>query len=712
MNSSEEKEARDRTAAQDSKMFVEICDKIRKILDQMHQIRKTTSKKNQSKVNEMNNLRSEFSMHFLTLKKLNRLDKYRTKHFRETTQASRQRVDSFHLQLQNLLYEVLHLEKEVTKCLQFKSGDEDVPLIPVDEFYKLAPPNLSKAAETKKNAHLLHLARLEFEIMQRQLQAEKRKGKEEEQEELEIRIDSKKEQLNKLKPQLKAILASTKSLQEYLDMPMDDERDQCENAKYLPHPLFVIYSESKAYAKVFDPNIKVEIKGDLSKAKDVLKAKKIKDNSDNNDQDDDIVMDNDEDDEKAIKKKKRGGNKMSEVVNLSDESKESDKIGKLLAVHPLTVTVLMRLMKSGSDTPIGNIHLTFKYMTHLEVSAVHVKFDVDKEVQVISSLEKEILQPSSIFAHLLDEPDSGESIPNPTYLYRMEKLGLETFPQDEMKKIGIAFSWVQQLSGLIFPQAPELDEDVEVPAPKIDQTISQTKMVRIMGQIRERFLARLALQRQLLLLEKVELMNVEMQIPDELRSIFPPRITSKLRAWTSVDLEQYMALSVCQHLKDGGAVSDRDFFYRLQINREFANPGSGQTTASLIGLVAIMPSYPRDIPVFCLNLHWNGEHNARNSERIRVLESEVNTRFLQMSNDAETNPKSAEKGFHYEILSLQIQHLMASMDVLIDSWNFDQAQQGAAKMDTTRENLYLQHVRGRRRMPPLKYQSDLQLYTH
>ena len=36
---------------------------------------------------------------------------------------------------------------------------------------------------------------------------------------------------------------------------------------------------------------------------------------------------------------------------------------------------------------------------------------------------------------------------------------------------------------------------------------------------------------------------------------------------------------------------------------------------------------------------------------------------------------------------------MASMDVLIDSWNFDQAQQGAAKMDTTRENLYLQHVR-------------------
>ena len=29
-------------------------------------------------------------------------------------------IDKFHLQLQNLLYEVMHLEKEITKCLEFK----------------------------------------------------------------------------------------------------------------------------------------------------------------------------------------------------------------------------------------------------------------------------------------------------------------------------------------------------------------------------------------------------------------------------------------------------------------------------------------------------------------------------------------------------------------------------------------------------------------
>ena len=33
---------------------------------------------------------------------------------------AKQRIDQYHLQLQNLLYETMHLEKEITKCLEFK----------------------------------------------------------------------------------------------------------------------------------------------------------------------------------------------------------------------------------------------------------------------------------------------------------------------------------------------------------------------------------------------------------------------------------------------------------------------------------------------------------------------------------------------------------------------------------------------------------------
>jgi hypothetical protein len=64
---------------------------------------------------------------------------------------------------------------------------------------------------------------------------------------------------------------------------------------------------------------------------------------------------------------------------------------------------------------------------------------------------------------------------------------------------------------------------------------------------------------------QVKVMTIDLPIPEELRHTFSPRIASKLRAWTSVDLEQYMALTVTQHLKEGAAVSNSDFFFRLQV---------------------------------------------------------------------------------------------------------------------------------------------------
>lgn len=64
---------------------------------------------------------------------------------------------------------------------------------------------------------------------------------------------------------------------------------------------------------------------------------------------------------------------------------------------------------------------------------------------------------------------------------------------------------------------------------------------------------------------QLKMMSVDLPIPDALQSQFPPKINSKLRAWMSVDLEQYNALSVTQHLRDGDAVTGNDFFFRLQV---------------------------------------------------------------------------------------------------------------------------------------------------
>lgn len=56
----------------------------------------------------------------MELKNLNRMEKFRTKHARDSLITAKANVDKQHLQLQNLLYEVIHLKKEVMKCLQFK----------------------------------------------------------------------------------------------------------------------------------------------------------------------------------------------------------------------------------------------------------------------------------------------------------------------------------------------------------------------------------------------------------------------------------------------------------------------------------------------------------------------------------------------------------------------------------------------------------------
>lgn len=80
----------------------------------------------------------------MALKKLNRLEKVRTRAGRDALHKEKQRVDSTHLLLQNLLYEADHLNKEVTKCLQFKSKDEEIELIPVDSFYRDAPSDVTR----------------------------------------------------------------------------------------------------------------------------------------------------------------------------------------------------------------------------------------------------------------------------------------------------------------------------------------------------------------------------------------------------------------------------------------------------------------------------------------------------------------------------------------------------------------------------------------
>ena len=98
----EEKQAIERPASKDSANFKITCDNMKQILGKVLEAKQSTPRKSSEFMAE---LKTDFLMNIMSLKKLNRLDKLRTKHSREGTIEAKSKVDNCHLQLQNLLYE-------------------------------------------------------------------------------------------------------------------------------------------------------------------------------------------------------------------------------------------------------------------------------------------------------------------------------------------------------------------------------------------------------------------------------------------------------------------------------------------------------------------------------------------------------------------------------------------------------------------------------
>ena len=56
--------------------------------------------------------------------------------------------------------------------MQYKSADEDLTLVSLEEFYDNAPEEVQDKEKTKGNEHLQRLARLQYENLQRREQFE------------------------------------------------------------------------------------------------------------------------------------------------------------------------------------------------------------------------------------------------------------------------------------------------------------------------------------------------------------------------------------------------------------------------------------------------------------------------------------------------------------------------------------------------------------
>ncbi|KFQ69046.1 THO complex subunit 5 [Phaethon lepturus] len=562
---SEECEVDLRDPIKDYELYRETCQELQRLMAEIQELKSRGIKDNVRR--SLDERRIQSCVHFMTLKKLNRLAHIRLKKGRDQTHEAKQKVDAYHLQLQNLLYEVMHLQKEITKCLEFKSKHEEIELVSLEEFYKEAPPEISRPAITLAEPHQQTLARLDWELEQRKRLAEKYKECLTSKEKILKEIEVKKEYLSSLQPRLNSIMQASLPVQEYLFMPFDQAHKQYETARHLPPPLYVLFVQASAYGQACDKKLVVAIEGSVEEAKALYKPPE-------DSQDDE--SDSDAEEEQTTKRRRP-----TLGVQLDDKRKE------MLKRHPLSVTVDLKCKDENV------LHLTFYYLMNLNVMTVKAKVTTAVEMTTAISAG-DLLSPDSLL-NCLYPGDHGRKTPNPANQFQFDKVGILTL-SDYVTELGHPYVWVQKLGGLHFPKdQPQVcwhdGDGPSCPQHTVtaDNSLSASHMELTVKLLRTRLQSRLALHKQFASLGECPA---------------PHPMPGDESFWgSSLQLEAPWP---------AGDVS------------------SLPCSAKLQAAVVLNPGYSTLPPVFSLCLNWKGERNSSNDDNIRAMESEVNVNYKEL----------------------------------------------------------------------------------
>ncbi|XP_061674429.1 THO complex subunit 5 homolog [Syngnathoides biaculeatus] len=628
--------------------FKESCEGLAALMGEIQKLKANGAKEGSA---EIERRRLQSCSHFMTLKKLNRLAHMRLKRGRDQTHEAKQKVDVLHLQLQNLLYEVLHLQKEISKCLEFKSKHEDIDLVSEEDFYKDAPEEISRPQLTKNDPHQLTLARLDWELEQRKRLAEKYKESQATKEKIQKTIEVKKEHLRSLQPGLNAIMQASLPVQEYLAMPVEQTQKHSEIAQHLPPPLYVLFVQANAYGQACDKNLSVSISGDVDEAKAMSKPPE-------DSQDDDSDSDAEEEQEKTKRRRPTAGGQLD------------DKRREMLKRHPLSLSFDLAC-KDGSV-----LNLYFYYLINLNIMTVKAK--ISSSTDLTTAISAGELVKSETLISCLYSNDHGRETPNPANRYQFDKVGIVSFA-DYVDELGHPYKWVQSLGGLHFPS--DSSEGV-----LLGSSLSASHMETTMKLLRGRVLSRLALHKQFASLEH----NI-IPVTNECLHLFPAKIISRLAQWTTITHEEYMDFPFTRHVADAGLAKETDMYFSAVIERG---------TARLRAAVVMNPRYPEISPLFSLALSWKGERSGRTDDNLRAIESEVNV----FKNELQ-GPRPG-----YQLLTNQISRLCVCLDVYLETEEQDDGVEGPREFP--REKMCLRTVKGPNRLKPFKYNHPLGLFSH
>lgn len=596
---------------------------------------------------EIRELQIQISLEFIELKKLNRMEKFRTKYARDLLSNAKSGVDSRHLQLQNLLYEVMHSKKEVIKCLQFKSKDELIELVSEDEFYNEAPESISRPSITKNNDHQLRLARLEWELTQRKQLSllcdeltESKKG-------VGLNIELKQFRLDNLAPQLRTILDASKPLQDSLGIGIDKIHDEHKKASLLPVSLYVLYSKTTAYRDAYDIELNVNVNGDEDEAKRINNQDGIQDS----DSDSDNPTLESAIDETIVHKKRHH--------RISKEARIEEKKMKILQRHPLSVDIIIYIKNDIKLT------LRFYYMMLLKIITVesHLETVINKinDTDDINNTNN-ILSSESILRSLYDN-DMGIESPNPANNYHLSKYNFGKFTT---LGIGMPYKWAQNMAGLNF-----ITQNIKNYNNKITTAnkLAHYSVENVIKEIKKRIKSRIELYNEIRQLEKGNFINSTVQL-------MPQKITTYLYKFTSLK----------DHVIDDNADDDDDNNEESSVNMHYEavlRHGNNE----MIARITIKPDYPKVIPVFKLKI--NSEVSGGVDDVIRDIEREVNVMWDTTDTTSTTTPPTPPT-----TISSQIQRLCACFDIYLETENI-----------VTREKIFFHPVKGRSRARPYKYLS-------
>ncbi|KAK1789760.1 hypothetical protein P4O66_015651 [Electrophorus voltai] len=645
----EEVELEGRDTEQDYILYKSTCEAVAKLMAEIQDLKASGAKEGSMEVEER---RRRGSVQFIALKKLNRMAHMRLKKARDQTHEAKQRVDVLHLQLQNLLYEVLHLQKEIGKCLEFRSQHEEIELVSVDEFFQEAPAEISRPHLTKEDPHQLTLARLDWELEQRKRLAEQYKSSLCTKEKILKGIEMKKEYLNSLQPGLQAIMQASLPVQEYLSMPFERVQKQAEVARHLPPPLYVLLVQASAYGQACDTNLSVSISGDVDEAKALSRPPE-------DSQDDESDSDAEEEQQNTKRRRATVG------VQLDDKRKE------MLKRHPLSLCIELNC-KDGSI-----LHLFFYYLMNLNILTVKVKVSASADLSGAISAG-ELLNPESLL-NCLYASDHGQETPNPANRYQFDKVGIVSFA-DYVAELGHPYVWVQSLGGLHFSS-----DSPQVEGPH--SSLSASHMESTMKLLRGRLQARLALHKQFSSLE-----HSIVPVSNECQHLFPAKVVSRLAHWTMMSYEEFVELSFVQHVMKAGLVRNTDLFFMATVERG---------TARLQAAVVLNPRYPEITPLFSLSLLWKGERSGRTDDNLRAMESEVNVFRSELQ-----GPRPG-----LQLLTNQMQRLCVCLDVYLETES--QVCDGSeGPREFPREKMCLRTARGPNRLKPFKYNHPQGFFSH